>query len=311
MNSSYQPSSYPSSFGAPDDRKDPAFRDTEQGAAPDRSIGEIISQANKLSPEQIEQILNYQRENGVRFGEAAVQLGFANSDDVLWALAQQFHYPYAAEGRGGLNAELVVGARPFSDQAETFRTIRSHLIMKMYSGEGPRHALAVLSPNSGDGKTYFAANLAVAFSQLPGRTLLIDADMRTPRIHELFNLERGDVGLSSILSGRVASKVIQSVRELPSLFVLPVGVTPPNPLELLERPAFGMLIRELRTKFDRIIVDTPASSVGTDGAVTAAKCGAALVLARRNRTSVPSLESLVRTVGMGDTQIVGTILNEY
>ncbi len=306
----FKTSTYSSSFAALDDRKEQAFQQTEQ-VLPDRSIGEIISQANKLSPEQIEQILAYQRQNGVRFGEAAVALGLVNSDDVLWALAQQFHYPYAAEGHDAFNPELVVHAKPFSEQAETFRTIRSHLIMKMYSGEGPRQALAVLSPNSGDGKTYFAANLAVAFSQLSGRTLLIDADMRNPRQHELFRLEKSDVGLSSILSGRVASKVIQSVRELPSLFVLPVGVTPPNPLELLERPAFGLLIRELRTKFDRIIVDTPAASIGTDGAVTAAKCGAALVLARQNRTTVPALESLVRTVSMGPTQLVGTIFNEY
>ncbi|MBC7702106.1 polysaccharide biosynthesis tyrosine autokinase, partial [Aquabacterium sp.] len=269
------------------------------------------SEANKLSTDQIEQILVYQKDNGVRFGEAAVALGLANADDVLWALAQQFHYPYASEGKNSLNPELVVGASPFTVQAEAFRTIRSHLIMKIYSDEGPRPALAILSPDSGDGKTYFAANLAVAFSQLPGRTLLIDADMRNPRIHELFNLPSRSGGLSSILSGRAASKVIQSVKELPNLFVLPVGPTPPNPLELLERPALGLLLRELKTKFDRIIVDTPAMSLGTDGPVIAAKCGAALVVARQNQSRVPALQELVRTVKMSSAKLVGAIVNEY
>lgn len=286
------------------------FQETQQFSR-DQSIGDIIRQANNLSPEQIEQILAYQREKGVRFGEAAVALGLANSDDVLWALAQQFHYPYANEGRTNLNAELIVATRPFSEQAEAFRSIRSHLIMKMYSDEGPRHALAVVSPENGDGKTFFAANLAVAFSQLPGRTLLIDADMRSPRLHELFNMEYRGGGLSAVLSGRAATNVIQSVRDLNNLFILPVGGTPPNPLELLERPAFELLIRELRTKFDRIIVDTPAASSGADSAVVAAKCGASLLLARRNHSSVDAMQHLLATVSMGSTRIVGTILNEY
>lgn len=303
---SFQPSRDPYQQPAPDS----AFQDTQE-LPRDRSIGEIISQANNLSPEQIEEILAYQRSNGVRFGEAAVALGLANSDDVLWALAQQFHYPYAGENRGNLHSELVVASKPFSEQAEAFRGIRSHLIMKLYSGDAPRTALAVVSPDSGDGKSYFAANLAVAFSQLPGRTLLIDADMRNPRQHELFGLENRSGGLSAVLSGRAATNVIQSVRDLSNLFLLPVGTTPPNPLELLERNAFELLIRELRTKFDRIIVDTPALSLGTDAAVVAAKCGAALIVARQNHTRVDRLQALVRTVSMGSTRLVGTILNEY
>lgn len=287
------------------------FQDTEQ-VPRERSIGEIISEANKLSPDQIEQILNYQRENGVRFGEAAVALGLANSDDVLWALAQQFHYPYTNENKAGINLELVVATKPFTDQAEAFRAIRSHLIMKVYSQEeGPRPAICVISPNSGDGKTFFAANIAVAFSQLPGRTLLIDADMRNPRLHELFKLSERGGGLSSILSGRAATKVIQSVEGLPNLFVLPVGPTPPNPLELLERPAFGLMLRELKTKFDRIIVDTPAASLGTDGAVTAAKCGAALIVARQNKTRIHAVEQLSRIISMGPARLIGCIVNEF
>ena len=141
---------------------DTGFADTEasrgHAAAGDRSIGDIISQANNLSPDQIEQILAYQREKGVRFGEAAVALGLASSDDVLWALAQQFHYPYSPDSVQGFHPDLVVANKPFTDQAEAFRTMRSHLIMKMYSEpDRPRQALAVLSPDSGDGKSYFAA----------------------------------------------------------------------------------------------------------------------------------------------------------
>lgn len=277
----------------------------------ERSIGEIIAKANNLTVEQIQSILEYQRTNEVRFGEAAVALGLANTDDVMWALAQQFHYPYASESNGSLDPELVVGARPFTEQAEAFRAIRSRLIMRLFSDERPKHALAVVSPESGDGKTFFAANLAVAFSQLPGRTLLIDADMRNPRLHTLFKLKDHGTGLSSILSGRAASRVIQSVPGLPSLYILPVGVTPPNPLELLERPGFALMIRELKTKFDRVIVDTPALSCGADAAVIASRCGAALAVARRDNSSYLATQEMAKAIRMGAIELVGSVLNEY
>ena len=248
--------------------------ETEAATVHDRSIGAIISETRNLSAEQVEQILSHQRQKGVRFGEAAIALGFASTDDVLFALAQQFHYPYAPEERRKISPELVTLNQPFSLQAESFRAIRSQMMMRVFvESEGPRPALAVVSPNTGHGKTYFAANLAVALAQLGGRTLLVDADMRGPRQHEVFSLSN-NAGLSGILSGRAESQVVQQVAGVPSLFVLPVGITPPNPVELVERPAFGLLMRELSSKFDHVIVDTPALIYGSDATVIAARCGA-------------------------------------
>jgi chain length determinant protein tyrosine kinase EpsG len=291
---------------------DAPIKDGGSEGGGERTIGEIISQANSLSAEEIERVLAYQREHGVRFGEAAVALGLASSDDVLWALAQQFHYPYSQDSAKGLHPDLVVANQPFSEQAESFRTIRSHLIMKLYSDpEMSRKAIAVVSPDSGDGKSFFAANVAVAFSQLSGRTLLIDADMRNPRQHEIFGLSDKSGGLSNILSGRATTNAIQHVKELPSLYVLPVGVVPPNPLELVERPAFGLMIRELLTRFDRIIVDTPAASLGADYAVIAAKCGAAVMMARRDKSSLTALQNIQSTARIGQVNVVGAIINDF
>jgi chain length determinant protein tyrosine kinase EpsG len=277
----------------------------------DRSIGSLISETRNLSAEQVEQILEYQREKGVRFGEAAIALGFASADDVLFALAQQFHYPYAPEERRKLNPELVALNQPFSVQAEAFRAMRSQVTTRVFSDtEMPRRALAVVSPETGDGKTYFAANLAVTLAQLGGRTLLVDADMRGPRQHEVFGLEN-NAGLSGILSGRAESKVVQQAQGIPSLFVLPVGVTPPNPLELVERPAFSLLVRELTAKFDYVIVDTPAAVHGADAAVIAARCGAALVIARKNESRVGALQDLVAMLHDTPAKLAGVVMNEY
>ena len=275
----------------------------------DRAIGSIIAEANKLNADEVERILAYQKSHGVKFGEAAVALGLAKGEDVLWALSQQFHYPYAP-GSEKASEELVLASRPFGHQAEAIRTLRSQINMLIYGAGEPKRALAVISPDSGDGKTFFAANLAVAFSQLGGRTLLVDADMRNPRQHQVFGVDNAN-GLSGILSGRAEKNVIRPVANLPSLFVLPVGTLPPNPTELVERPAFGLLMRELVAKFDHVIVDTPAASHGADYAVIAARSGAALALARKDITRIAALQELVHTLSPSPVKLAGVVMNEH
>jgi protein-tyrosine kinase len=276
----------------------------------DRSIGRIIADANGLSVEQVEQILAYQKKHAVRFGEAAVSLGLAKGEDVMWALSQQFHYPYAADSDQALADELVVAKRPFSPEAEAFRSLRSRINMQLDTAAGARKAIAVTSPDRGEGRSHFAANLAAAFSHLGGRTLLVDADMRQPRQHQIFGIPN-QAGLSGILSGRSETNVIQPVAGLPSLFVLPVGTVPPNPTELIERPAFGLLMRELLNKFDYVLVDTPAASQGSDYASITARCGAALVVARVNESKFDLTQQLVGGfVGTG-AQVLGVVLNGH
>ncbi len=276
----------------------------------DRAMGDLLRETRNLTAEQVEEVLRYQREHHLRFGEAAIALGYVDADDVLFALSQQFHYTYAPDELEGLNHELVALRSPFSHQAESFRRIRSQLMMRVFNDTEPRRALAVVSPNSGDGKSFFAANLAIVLAQLGGRTLLVDGDMRGPRQHELFGLRAGS-GLSGLLSGRVEAQVIQQIQALPNLFVLPVGVTPPNPLELIERSAFALLIRELLGKFDHVIFDTSASEHGADASVIAARCGAALVMARKDKSRVAALQELVMTLAESPARLAGVIMNEY
>jgi protein-tyrosine kinase len=277
----------------------------------DRSIGDLLREVRDIDDAQVDQILRFQREHQVRFGEAAISLKLASSGDVLWALSQQFHYPCATEDDAVmLSDELVMARDPFGDEAEIFRDIRSQLMMGVLAQEQPRRALAVLSPNVGDGKTYFAANLAVAFSQLGARTLLVDADMRTPRQHDIFGVG-GRAGLSNILAGRAESDVIHQSNALPSLYVLPVGTLPPNPLELVQRSAFGLLMRELLGKFDHIIVDTPAACHGADARVLASKCGAALIMGRRHTSRMDAMHTLVTQVTRSEAKLAGVLINEH
>ena len=277
----------------------------------DRSIGDIISEIRNLKAEDVEKVLAYQREKGVRFGEAAIALGVASADDVLRALSKQFNYPYVPSARKLASPELVALNQPFSFQAEAFRAIRSQVLMKAFSEKDQaRAAVAIVSPNIGDGKTFFAANLAASLAQLGGRTLIVDAALRGARLHEVFNLPN-TAGLSGILSGRTESQVIQHVPDVSSLFLLPAGITPPNPLELIERPAFDLLIRELVSRFDHVIVDTPAAIMSSDAFVIAAKCGSALLLGRKDKSRLGALQDMVLSFNESPARLLGVIMNEH
>lgn len=276
-----------------------------------KAIGELIQDARNLSADDLDRIGRYQRENDLRFGEAAIALGLADTEDVLQALAQQFKYAYADEETRKSAPELVMLNQPFGHQAEAFRAIRSQILMRTQAeGKGQRRPLAVVSPNSGDGKTFFCANLAVALAQLGGKVIVVDADMRGARMDQVFGVTGGS-GLSGVLSGRGGKGIVKSVPGIPNLYVIPVGVQPPNPLELVEGPSFGVLLREVAIKFDHVIVDTPAAVFGSDGVVIASRCGSALVVTRKDANKVQPLQEMVATLQSGQVRLAGVIMNEF
>src|SRR3990172_6070032 len=145
---------------------------------PDRSIGRILMDAGKLKQEGTERIISFQKERGVRFGEAALKLRLLTRQDIQYALSRQFEYPYLERGEGELSKELIAAYEPFGAQAEALRSLRSQLLLHKFCRDYKTQV--VISTEKGEGRSYIAANLAVAFSQLGANTLLIDADIRTP-----------------------------------------------------------------------------------------------------------------------------------
>lgn len=280
---------------------------TPKPTGQDKSIGEIMRKRRSLSDAEVERIIAHQRVNNLRFGESAVTLGLATDQEVVFALSQQFDYPYSPDDRPNSNQELVAAAQPFGQKAEAFRAIRSQLMQRVFNPTESRRALAVVSPDNGDGKTYFASNLGVVLAQLGGRTLIVDANLRKPRIHQVFGIPNR-TGLSTILSGRQEESIIFQAPDIPSLFVMPVGITPPNPLELIERPAFRLLIGELLRKFDHVLIDTPSGGAGADPAVIAQKCGSALVIARKGKSKMRIMQDFIESFS-GNTKLAGVIFN--
>lgn len=276
-----------------------------------RSMGAILIDAGYLSPENAESILRVQKALGMRFGDAAVQLGLLSEADIRFALASQFDYPYLAAGDDSLSQELVAAYAPFSPVVEQLRALRSQLMLRCFDHDGTQgKALAIVSPGKNEGRSFLAANLAIVFSQLGERTLLIDADLRHPRQHELFKLGHHG-GLSELLAGRNAEQ--DSVIRIPSLLglcVLPAGAVPPNPQELLGRPAFSEALQAFSEDFDVIIIDTPAASKFADAQTIAVRAGSALLLARQNQSMLPALSELSRSLRQSGANLVGSVLND-
>src|SRR6267142_1681709 len=183
---------------------------------PERTIGAILIESGRLRREDVEEILWLQVKKGLRFGDAAHELGLLSRADVDFALALQFDYRYLRRGESKVSEEVIAAYDPFSPQVEALRALRSELMLRWFDNDPARRALAILSAGRNEGRSYIAANLAVVFSQLGQRTLLIDADLRNPRQHRIFNVA-DRIGLSSILAGRADSGAVVPVPEFGTL----------------------------------------------------------------------------------------------
>jgi receptor protein-tyrosine kinase len=276
-----------------------------------RSIGAILMDAGVLSAEDAERVLKLQREQNLRFGDAAIRLGILSEDDIRFALSHQFHYAYLSlAGDRPVSEELVAAYQPFSYEVEQLRAVRSQLLLRWYDRESKRNVLTVVSADRGEGRSYSAANLAIVFSQLGERTLLIDADLRAPRQHELFKIEN-KVGFSSVLAGRAdAGSAVVRIPHFANLSVLPSGPIPPNPQELLNRPLFGKLIEKTSEAFDVVLVDTSGMSWGADANLIAVQAGAALAVARTSASKISEFGELVSALTRSGVAVVGSVLND-
>ncbi len=275
-----------------------------------RHIGAILMDEGKLTASDAEQVLARQRELGWRFGEAAIELNLITDMDLRQALAKQYEFPYLVSGPEGVSKELIAAWDPFNSVVEELRGVRTQLLIRWYNPDAGRKTLAVCSPCAREGRSFIAANLAVTFSQLGSRTLLIDADFRAPRQQSIFNIS-DRFGLSSALSNRSDLSAAVPVPGMTGLSVLPAGPVPPNPLELLSRPNFAALLARAQQEFDVILIDSPAATEYSDAQCITYRAGDAILISRKDQTRVADTERAVRELSDASGRIVGTLMNAY
>ena len=274
----------------------------------DATIGALLQEAGKLSAENAESVLRMQQETGIRFGEAAQALGLVSDGDVQQALARQFDYPYVPAGEQRFSPRLVAAMDPFGRAAEMLRAVRGQLMLRWF-GRGHK-SLAVVGIEPGAGTSLFAANLAVAFSQLGQHTLLVDANLRHPAQQEIFQLD-GRSGLSDMLAGRASLQAIHPIDSFQSLAVLGAGTMPPNPAELLARKTFTGLNAQLEALYDVVLYDTPDLLTAHDALPVMARAQGVLLVVYKHRTSLYDVAAFSEHVAQTGAQVVGSVLLEF
>jgi chain length determinant protein tyrosine kinase EpsG len=275
-----------------------------------QTIGDILMAAGKLTASQVAKIAEYQKIHSVSFGAAAKALQLATDEDIDFVLAKQYDYSFVSSRSSVVSAEVVVAFKPFSPFGENMRALRSQLMLRWFNQDGMRKVLAIVSPSKGDGRSFMAANLAVVFAQQGQKTLLIDANLRSPRQADLFRLPN-KLGLANLLAERADfEQVIHRNTLMPSLDVITSGNLPPNPQELLGRPQFGQLLQKASQDYDVVLIDTPAATDYSDADIIAARGNAALLVARKDMTSLTNIKQLIERLKFSGVAVVGSVFND-
>lgn len=296
----------------------------------DRDLRAELVAHFKLDGEAVERIFEAMRTTDTSFSEAAIWLGLVTRADVEDALIRA-HGREPAEAKGLVEtaiqrisndrrvvlrqgAPVTPGKRlgivhePDSERSERLRALRTELLLLNEGGRGA-NVVAVLSSGAGEGRSQLAAELAIAFAQLGRQTLLVDADLRNPRLHELFG-SSNEQGLSTCLKS-FDKPIYHPVVGLPQMHLLTAGPVPPNPLELLSDGRFEKLMVEWRNKYDFLVLDTPPVSQCADALAIATLAGRVLVLSRAQRTTYRDMREMLRRLATTQSRILGAVLNHF
>jgi len=200
----------------------------------------------------------------------------------------------------------LVLEKPSSALAESFKTLRTSVLLS--SADAPPRAILVTSMAPQDGKTSIASNLAITLAESGSRTVLIDADLRRPTVHEIFGLQN-TAGLSTFIAGKSDIKV----HEYPAhknLYIVTSGPKPPNPSEMLISKRLELFIGHFKKKFDFIILDTPPIISVSDALVMSKIVDASIIVVRFGKTTYQMMNHGMKQLEGIDAKVIGTVIND-
>src|SRR5215472_16730352 len=204
--------------------------------------------------------------------------------------------------------ELITHKRPQSQIAESFRSLRTSILLSGSFKSRPK-VLLITSALPKEGKSSTSVNLAIVLAQKGSRVLLVDGDMRRPTLHRVLGVSR-EVGLSSLLDGTAAEeKVILPAPDFPNLFVLPAGPSPSNPVELLDSDPLRNLLNRWRDEYDYVIIDSPPTLSLTDAVVVSPETDAVVMVIRSGETTKDAVRRTRDTLLQVNARIIGIVMN--
>jgi receptor protein-tyrosine kinase len=297
----------------------------------DQDVSDALVLLHGLSEESVGSIHELARSLHLRFADAALHAGQITQDQleeaVDWirrrALKQKVSIvEEVLRRRGNQRRDLVLWEGPKlkpSDQlivahnlrhphSESIRGLCSELLMRTRNQGGA--IISLLSPCAGEGRSQLAAEIAIAFAQLGRRTLLVDADMRLPRQHVLFNVENNS-GLADALVDTTTKMHLHGIEDLPQMALLTSGASSSNPLELLSGIRFEQLAIEWRRSFEYVIVDTPPAAESSDAIAVASVAANVLLLSRANVTPFSALKELARKLETTHARTLGAVIGKF
>jgi capsular exopolysaccharide synthesis family protein len=209
---------------------------------------------------------------------------------------------------GDSPADTITHTAPKSSFAEGIKTLRTNLLFM--APDNPPKLLLVTSPGPGEGKTLTSVNMAIAMAQSGQKTLLLDTDMRRPRLHKALGVSGKENGLSSVIMERTAIEDAIESTVVDNLEVLTCGEIPPNPSELLHSDRFNDLVGQLRESYDRVIFDSPPLGAVSDALILSQAVDGVLLILKFGQSRKELLRrSVDQLTGIG-APIMGAVLNE-
>jgi protein-tyrosine kinase len=297
------------------------------------NVESILTERTRLPREAARRVRELMQRQGVSFTEAAMQLGYMRADGTIVSSDEPVTEPQdvidngaglveAAMRRVAAGRQLVLrqgeevtpGPQlahmldPNNGRSEKIRVLRTELLLLNESHKSA-NIVSLVSPDTGEGRSQLAAELAISFAQLGRRTLLIDADMRRPRQHVLFG-SNNEHGLSVALSQNTRP-YLHPVTGLPGLFVCTAGAVPSNPLELLSDGRFAKLMSEWRSAYEFIVIDTPPASQSADALAVATVTGRVLLLSRTQHSSYKSTKEMMKRLATTQAKILGAVMSDF
>lgn len=209
----------------------------------------------------------------------------------------------------GSSNEFIVFSKPDSIPAEAFRALRTRLQFASPDANKIKTILVTSSAPT-EGKTIISTNLAGSFSQINKKVLLVDCDLRKPRVHNVFNMNRHPGLVDYLFSHNTLDEIIRTT-EMPNLDFIPCGTIPPNPAELMESEAMIKFLAELRERYDIIILDTPPVIAVTDSEILSKHVDGSILVVSADTTEMELLRRASEIMKQGTHHFIGAVLNNF
>lgn len=245
--------------------------------------------------------------NGERDGN---RLGLISDRELKHLVTAQFEYQPLRPGTGGYSPELAAAFNPYSAKGRSLRYLAARILLEAYTKDGLCFSVAGAHP--GCGATYIAANLGVVFSELGLRTLIIDANLKRPRLHTVFNWPQ-DGGLATMIAGNASpSSYVAPLGQFRDLSFLPAGRRAARMSSRIGNGVLANTLASLRQAYDVVICDAPSSVTGYDGCeVVAGMCGNTVAVFRKHHTGISRARTLLSSLDEVGAKQIGSVLCEH